>query len=128
MTRKGSGVRIPHGPPCDVSRHRQRPEPSLGLGRWWFSGWWSGGSAGGLVVDVGVEGEVAEEFAGGGVDDADVAVGGEQGDAGSGVGSADADVVESAVVAQGDVAGLVDDVVADPPVGVVVAAAGAVFG
>jgi hypothetical protein len=100
----------------------------LWVGLLWFSGWGSGWSAGGLVVDVGVEGEVAEQFAGGGVDDADVAVGGEQGDAGSGVGSADADVVEPAVVAQGDVAGLVDDVVADPPVGVIGPAGGAVFG
>ena len=47
----------------------------------------------------GVEGELAEEFAGGGVDDADVEIGDEQDDVGSGVGSADADVVESAVVA-----------------------------
>lgn len=39
-------------------------------------------------------GELAVEFAGGGVDDAEVA--GEDRDAGSGVGSADADVVEAA--------------------------------
>ena len=43
----------------------------------WFSGWGSGGLAGGLVVAGGVEGEVAEEFAGGGVDDAHVEVGDE---------------------------------------------------
>jgi hypothetical protein len=36
---------------------------------------WSGGSAEGLVVPVGIEGEVAEELAGGGVDDAHVQVG-----------------------------------------------------
>ena len=53
-----------------------------------------------------------------GVDDADVEVLDEQDDAGSGVGSADADVVESAVVAEGDGAGFVDAVVADPVVGV----------
>ena len=103
---------------CDLSRDRKRPEPNQGSGRWSFLGWGSGWSAGGLVVDVGVEGEVAEEFARGGVDDADVEVGDEGGDGGSGVGSADADVVESAVVAQGDAAGLVDGVVADSPVGV----------
>ena len=45
----------------------------------------------------------------------------EQDDAGSGVGSSDADVVESAVVAEGDRAGLVDFVVADAVVGVGVA-------
>ena len=87
----------------------------------------SGGSfgcSGGLVVAVGVEDQVAEEFAGGGVDDPDLEVLDEQDDAGSGVGSADADVVESAVVAQGDGAGFVDAVVADSVVGVGVAAAG----
>ena len=46
----------------------------------------------GLVVASGVDDEVAEEFPGGGVDDAYVEVLDEQGDAGSGVGSADADV------------------------------------
>src|SRR4029453_18046225 len=112
-----TGVRFPPAPLCDLSGDPGQPEPSLWVGLLWFSGWGDGWSAGGLGVDVGVEGEVAEQFAGGGVDDADVAVGGEQGDAGSGVGSADADVVEPAVVAQGDVAGLVDDVVADPPGG-----------
>ena len=74
--------------------------------------------AGGLVVAGGVEGEVAEELAGGGVDDADVEVGDEHDDGGSGVGSSDADVVEAAVVAQGDRAGVVDAVVADAVVGV----------
>ena len=53
----------------------------------------------------------------------------EQDDAGSGVGSADADVVQPAVVAQGDGAGFVDAVVADPVVGVGVSArAGQGFG
>ena len=46
--------------------------------------------------------EVAEEFSGGGVDDADVEVVDEEDDVGSGVGSSDADVVELAVDAQGD--------------------------
>ena len=49
-------------------------------------------------------------------------------DVGSGVGSSDADVVQSAVVAQGDGAGLVDSVVADAVVGVVAGVAGGGFG
>ena len=53
-----------------------------------------------MVVGVGVEGEVAEELAGGGVDDADVEVGDEEQDVGSGVGSSEADVVEASVVAE----------------------------
>jgi len=57
---------------------------------------------GGLVVAAGFEGRVAEEFAGGGVDDAGLKVLDEQDDAGSGVGSSHADVVESAAVAQGE--------------------------
>ena len=94
----------------------------------WFSGWWAWGSAEGLVVAVRVEGEVAEEFAGGGVDDADVQVGDEHEDGGSGVFAAEADVVEAAVVAQGEASGLVDAVVADPPVAVTVLVAGGGFG
>ena len=47
-------------------------------------------------------GRVAEEFAGGGVDDAGLKGLDEQDDAGSGVGSSHADVVESAAVAQGE--------------------------
>jgi len=54
---------------------------------------WSWGSSGALVVAGGVEGEFAEDFAGGGVDDADVVVVGQEQDGGSGVGLADADVV-----------------------------------
>jgi hypothetical protein len=77
-----------------------------------FSGWRAGGSAEGLVVAVGVEGQVAEQFAGGGVDDAHVQVGDEHHDSGSGVFVAQADVVEATVVAQGDPSGLVDAVVA----------------
>ena len=82
-----------------------------------FSGGSFGGS-GGLVVAVGVEGQLAKKLAGSGVDDPDLEVLDQEQDAGSGVGSADADVVESAVVAQGHAAGPVDDVVADPVVGV----------
>ncbi|MEU4295053.1 hypothetical protein AB0E63_43105 [Kribbella sp. NPDC026596] len=74
---------------------------------------WSWGSAGGLVVLGGVEDEFALEFSGGGVDDSDVEVVDEEEDVGSGVGSADADVVEPAVDAQGDNAGVVDAVGAD---------------
>jgi hypothetical protein len=59
----------------------------------------------GLVGAGGVEGEVAQDFAGGGVDDADVEVVDEHDDGGSGVGSSDADFVEVAVVAEGDFAG-----------------------
>lgn len=68
--------------------------------------------AGGLVVLVGVDGEFAEEFSGGGVGDADVEVVDEHDDGGSGVGSSYADVVESAGDADGEFAGGVDDVAA----------------
>jgi hypothetical protein len=79
----------------DVSGHPGQPEPS------WF----------GLVSFLGgVEGEGSQDFAGGGIDDADVEVVDEDG---SGVGSADADVAEAAVVAERDVAGFVDAVVPD---------------
>ena len=81
-----------------------------------------------MVAAGGVEGEAAEQFAGGGVDDAHVEVGDEQDDAGSGVGSADADVVEVAIDAQGDGAAVVDAVVTDAEMGVVAAVAGVGFG
>ena len=84
------------------------------MGGW--SSWWF---AGGLVVAGGIEGEVAEEFSGGRVDDADVEVLDEEQDVGSGVGSTDAEVVEVAVVAQGHGAAGVDDVVTDSVVGAV---------
>ena len=83
---------------------------------------------GGLVVAVGVEGQLAQEFAGAGVDDADVQVLDEEQDAGSGVGAADADVVEPAVVAEGDESGGVDAIGADAVVGVGGAVAGAALG
>ena len=75
-----------------------------------------------MVVAVGVQGQFSQQFAGEGVDDPDLEVGDEEDDAGSGVGSADADVVQVAGDAQGDDAGGVDAVVADPVVGVGVAA------
>ena len=72
-----------------------------------------------MVVAAGVDGEVAEKFAGGGVHDADVCAVDEQDDVGSGVGSSDADVVESSVEAQGDGAAGVDEIVTNPVVRVV---------
>jgi hypothetical protein len=66
-----------------------------------------------LVVDGRVEDELADEFAGGGVDDANLEAVDQHEYWGSGVGSADADVVESAVVAEGEGAAGVDDVAAD---------------
>src|SRR5262249_27520224 len=116
---RGSGVQIPSAPQCDVSRHRNDPEPSSGFGVPVFaagSGRGSGWPACGLVVAVGVEGELAYEFAGGGVDDADLEVVDEHEDAGSGAGSADADVVELVVVAEGELAVDVGAVGADPVV------------
>ena len=66
-----------------------------------------------LVAPGGVEGEFAEQFSGRFVDHSDVEVADEEEDGGSGVGSADADLVEASLVAQGDLAGVVDDVFAD---------------
>ena len=74
--------------------------------------------AGRLVLAVGVEGQGADDFAGGGVDDADVEVVDEKDDRCAGVGSADADVEEPSVDSQGDFAGFVDSVVADPELAV----------
>ncbi len=83
----------------------------------WFSGWWSGWSSGAVVGACGVDGEGADDLAGGGVDDAYVEVGDEQDDGGSCELAADADVVQDAVVAEGDFAGDVDAVVSDAVVG-----------
>jgi hypothetical protein len=102
------------------------PNPCLGFGVLSFagcSGRGSGRPAGGLVVAVGVESELAEEFAGGGVDDADVRVVDEL----QGAGPADADVVEAAGVAEGEFAVGVDAVGADPA-GVAGGLAGSGFG
>lgn len=68
---------------------------------------------GGLVVAVRVNGQAAEQFAGGGVNDADVQVLDEQQEAASAVGPSDAEVVEAAAVAQADFAGGVEAVGAD---------------
>ncbi|MGW2147480.1 hypothetical protein ACWCOT_24480 [Nonomuraea bangladeshensis] len=56
----------------------------------------------GLVVAGRVEDQLAQEFSGDGVGDADVQVVDQEDDVGSGVGSSDADVVQPAVPAQGD--------------------------
>jgi hypothetical protein len=71
-----------------------------------------------LVVASWVDDQVAQDLAGGGVDDGDVEVLDEQDDVGSGVGSADADVAKAAGDAQGDAAGFVDLVAAGAVVGV----------
>jgi hypothetical protein len=100
---------------------------SPNLRSWVRAGSFSGGAlgcSGGLVVLGGVDDQLAEELPGGGVDHADAEVVDEQDDVGSGVGSADAEVVQPAGHAQGDAAAVVDAVVADPVVGVGVAAAG----
>ena len=65
-----------------------------------------------------------DEFAGVGVDDADVQVLDQEQDAGSGVGPADADVVQAPLVAEGHEPGGVDAVGADAVVGVSGAVAG----
>ena len=67
----------------------------------------------GLVVAGGVDGEFAQELAGGGVDHAHLVVLNEQDDVGSGVGSSDADVAQGPGHAQGDGAGAADPVVTD---------------
>src|SRR3954452_5169861 len=90
-----------------------------------MSGCGAGRASGALVALGCVEDQLAEEFAGGGVDDADVEVLGQDDDAGSGVGSPDADGVHLAAVAPGDLAGLVDLVAADAVVGVAVSFADA---
>jgi hypothetical protein len=76
----------------------------------------SGSDAAGLVVAVGVEDQGAEESAGVAVDDSDVEVGDEHQDLRAGESPSEADVVQPGVVADGDAAGLVDGVGADPPV------------
>jgi hypothetical protein len=74
-----------------------------------------------LVALFAVEGELAQEFAGVGVDDADVQVLGQEQDAGSDVGASGADVEQLAAVAEGDEPGGVG---ADAVVGVGCAVAG----
>ena len=75
---KGSQVQILSARPCDVSGHLQDPNLRKWVRILLFLG---------LVVLGGVDGELAQEFAGGGVDDADVEVLDQQDDVGSGLGS-----------------------------------------
>jgi hypothetical protein len=77
-----------------------------------------------LVALGGVEGELADELAGVGVDDADVQVLDQEKDAGSGVGPADAEVVELPLMPEGDEPGVVDPVGAHAVMGVGGAVAG----
>ncbi len=115
----GRGFESRHPDPVVSQDIGMTPNPHQG---WGFlilrpvPGGGPGEQAGGLVVTVGVEGELAEEFAGGGVDDADLQVADEHQDAGSGVGPADADVVEAAGVAEGELAVGINAVGADPVV------------
>ena len=87
------------------------------------AGWF----AGAVVAALGIDAEGADDFAGGGVDDADVEVVDEHDDACSVEGSSEADVVELAVDAHADVA-VVDAVVSDPELVVSGLIAGAGFG
>ena len=75
----------------------------------------------------GVDGDCADDFAGGGVDDADVEAVDEDDDAGSVEGSAETDVVHFAVDAQADASG-VDAVAADSGFWFTVVRVGAGFG
>ncbi len=77
----------------------------------------SSGWCAGLVVAGGVEDQFAQEFAGLGVDDADVAVDDQEQNVGAGVDASEADGVQPAVVAQGEDAAGVDAVAADARVG-----------
>ena len=70
-----------------------------------------------MVAAGGVEGEVSEEFAGVGVDDADVEVVDDGDDGLVFVGASDADAEHLAAVSDGDFAGGVDAVSAEPVVG-----------
>lgn len=76
---------------CDVSGHRNGSDPRfVGSGHSSFAGscvlW--------LVVAGEVDGELAQDLAGDGVDDPHVEVVDQEQDVGSGVGSSDADVAE----------------------------------
>ena len=83
--------------------------------------------SGAVVAVFGIDGEGADDFAGGGVDDADVVAVDEQDDAGSVEGSSESDVVEVAVDAQADAA-VADAVGADTELCVGVVVAGCGFG
>ena len=80
------------------------PDPRSGFGSFDFSGSFgaSGGSSGAVVAAVGVDGECADDLAGGGVDDPCVVAVDEHDDAGSVEGSPESDVVQLTVVAEAD--------------------------
>jgi hypothetical protein len=100
----------------------------VSAGRAGCSGRGSWRPAGGLVVPGGVDDKLAQELAGGGVDDPDVQVLDEHQDAGPGVGPADADVMQAAADAEGELAVGVDAVGADPVAGAGGSVAGTCFG
>src|SRR4029077_13599735 len=92
---------------CDVSGHRGHMSRDIE-----DKSRWAGGGAEGVIVAGRIEGEFADErpvLA----DDTDVLVGHQDVHAAAAIGGAEADVVESAEVAEGDAARLVDAVVAD---------------
>jgi hypothetical protein len=70
----------------------------------------------GPVVSVGVDGVAGDEVVAGFADDGDGLGGHQDQDGGGRVASADAEVVQAAAVAQGELAELVDGVVADAEV------------
>ena len=80
-----------------------------------------------MVAVLGVDGEGADDLAGGGVDDAHVVAVDEEEDGGSVEGSPDADVVHVAVDPEADVA-RVDPVASDAELGVEMVVAGSGFG
>jgi hypothetical protein len=72
----------------------------------------------GLVVEAGVESELAQQLAGGGVDHADVLVVDQDSNPFVFVGASDSDVVHAGAEPEGDGAGVIDTVFADSPVSV----------
>jgi len=79
------GVQVPPPTPCDVAGHPLGPNPHSGFGFRVFRG--CSGLSGAVVAAVGVDGAVAQDSAGCGVDDADVEVVDEEDDGGSVEGS-----------------------------------------
>ena len=101
--------RHPRAEAPDPSRGSARVRPRQGLLRERMTGWVDGPERRCTLPfelwpapNRGEGSELAEEFAGDGVDDPDVQVLDEQDDVGSAVGSADADVTELSGHAQGD--------------------------
>jgi hypothetical protein len=100
---------------CDVPSHRWQVSRDIVAcqGLRWAGAWWS---VQGLLVAGRVEGEFAQQFAGLGVDDADVAVRDEGDESFPGVLAAQTDVVEPAVVADGQDHGGVGAIASGPVV------------